>query len=110
MLKVKKYSRGFRLLRTWSTKGLTARETKDIRKDHLNNAFGPTDRSMNIEPPRDVAPSITGQPHQVTGKAPDLMGDISRTPGNPVSMPAAVRILVPPHPFSGACGTSYAAP
>ncbi len=29
---------------------------------------------MNAEHPRDVDPSITGQPHQVTGKAPDLMG------------------------------------
>lgn len=55
---------------------------------------------MDIEHPRDVDPSITGQPHQVTGKAPDLMGDISRTLGNPVNMPAAVRELVPPQPFS----------
>lgn len=30
---------------------------------------------MNAEHPRDVDPSITGQPHQVTGKAPDLMGN-----------------------------------
>ncbi|SDO53095.1 hypothetical protein SAMN04487981_111160 [Streptomyces sp. cf386] len=51
---------------------------------------------MNIGHPRDVDPSITGQPHQVTGKVPDLMGNISRTLGNPVNMPAAVRILVPP--------------
>ena len=65
---------------------------------------------MNIEHPRDVDPSITGQPHQVTGKVPDLMGNTSRTLGNPVSMPAAVRILVPPQPFSGACRGSYAAP
>ena len=55
---------------------------------------------MNTGHPRDVDPSITGQPHQVTGKAPDLMGDISRTLGNPVDMPAAVRELVPPQPFS----------
>jgi hypothetical protein len=39
---------------------------------------------MNIEHPRDVDPSITGQPHQVTGQVPDLMGNISRTLGNPV--------------------------
>lgn len=57
---------------------------------------------MDIEHPRDVDPSITGQPHQVTGKVPDLMGNISRTLGNPVNMPAAVRILVPPQPCSGA--------
>lgn len=30
---------------------------------------------MNAEHPRDVDPSITGQPHQVTGKAPGLMGN-----------------------------------
>ncbi|TCR23712.1 hypothetical protein EV578_10331 [Streptomyces sp. BK205] len=57
---------------------------------------------MDIEHPRDVDPSITGQPHQVTGKVPDLMGNISRTLGNSVNMPAAVRILVPPQPCSGA--------
>lgn len=56
---------------------------------------------MVTEHPRDVDPSITGQPHQVTGKVPDLMGKLSRTLGNPVNMPAAVRILVPPHPCSG---------
>ena len=39
---------------------------------------------MNTEHPRDVDPSITGQPHQVTGYVPDLMGNISRTLGNPV--------------------------
>lgn len=66
---------------------------------------------MNTGHPRDVDPSITGQPHQVTGKAPDLMGNISRTLGNPVSMPAAVRVLVPPQPCSGTSfRTSYAAP
>lgn len=52
---------------------------------------------MNTEHPRDVDPSITGQHHQVTGKVPALMGDISRTLGNSVFMPAAVRLLVPPH-------------
>ncbi|EFF92268.1 hypothetical protein SSTG_02587 [Streptomyces sp. e14] len=52
---------------------------------------------MNTGHPRDVDPSITGQPHQVTGKDPGLMGDISRTLGTPVVMPAAVRVLVPPH-------------
>lgn len=57
---------------------------------------------MDTGHPRDVDPSITGQPHQVTGKVPDLMGDISRTPGNPVNMPAAVRGLVPPQPVSAA--------
>jgi hypothetical protein len=62
---------------------------------------------MSTEHPRDVDPSITGQPHQETGEVPDLMGNISRTPGNPVSMPAAVRVLVPPQPFSRA---PYAAP
>ncbi|GAA4797422.1 hypothetical protein GCM10023220_25810 [Streptomyces ziwulingensis] len=30
---------------------------------------------MDIGHPRDVDPSITGQPHQVTGKVPDLMGN-----------------------------------
>ena len=29
---------------------------------------------MNTGNPRDVDPSITGQPHQVTGEVPDLMG------------------------------------
>lgn len=62
---------------------------------------------MNTRHPRDVDPSITGQPHQVTGTVPDLMGNISRTLGNQVNMSAAVRILVPPHPCSGAF---YAAP
>lgn len=56
---------------------------------------------MNTGHPRDVDPSITGQPHQVTGHVPDLMGNISRTLGNPVNMPAAVRILVPPQLLSG---------
>lgn len=56
---------------------------------------------MNTEHPRDVDPSITGQPHQVTGKVPDLMGKLSRTLGNTVNMPAAVRVLVPPQPCSG---------
>ncbi len=46
---------------------------------------------MDIGHPRDVDPSITGQPHQVTGKAPRPDGHISRTLGNPVNMPAAVR-------------------
>ena len=56
--------------------------------------------------PRDVDPSITGQPHQVTGKVPGLMGNTSRTLGTPVDMPAAVRTLVPPHFSAG----DYAAP
>jgi hypothetical protein len=30
--------------------------------------------STEVKHPRDVDPSITGQPHQVTGKEPDLMG------------------------------------
>ncbi len=54
---------------------------------------------MDTEHPRDVDPSITGQPHQATGEVPDLMGNISRTHGNPVDMPAAVRVFVPPQPF-----------
>ncbi|MFE3645134.1 hypothetical protein ACFXOM_29865 [Streptomyces sp. NPDC059169] len=45
---------------------------------------------MDAEHPRDVDPSITGQPHQVTGKVPDLMGNTSRTLGNSTDMPAAV--------------------
>lgn len=65
---------------------------------------------MNTGHPRDVDPSITGQPHQVTGKVPDLMGNISRTLGNPVNMPAAVRILVPPQPCSRPSPAFYAAP
>ncbi|MFE5189184.1 hypothetical protein [Streptomyces sp. NPDC056628] len=52
---------------------------------------------MDIEHPRDVDPSNTGQPHQVTGNVPDLMGNTSRTLGNAVDMPAAVRFFVPPH-------------
>jgi len=56
---------------------------------------------MNTGHPRDVDPSITGQPHQATGEVPDLMGNITRTLGNPVNMPAAVRILVPPQLLSG---------
>ncbi len=31
---------------------------------------------MNTGHPRDVDPSITGQPHQVTGEVPDLMGNL----------------------------------
>ncbi len=70
---------------------------------------------MNTRHPRDVDPSITGQPHQVTGEAPDLMGNFSRTLGNPVDMPAAVRELVPPQPCSGSfqaaprCSASHTA-
>ncbi|MFD3910694.1 hypothetical protein [Streptomyces sp. NPDC058603] len=45
---------------------------------------------MKTEHPRDVDPSITGQPHQVTGEVPDLMGNITRTLGNSVDVPAAV--------------------
>lgn len=44
---------------------------------------------MKTEYPRDVDPSITGQPHQATGEAPGLMGTYSRTLGNPVDVPAA---------------------
>lgn len=68
---------------------------------------------MNTEHPRDVDPSITGQPHQATGKEPDLMGNTSRTLGNPVNMPAAVRVFVPPQPFCQAFLSGlfrYAAP
>ncbi|GGW55319.1 hypothetical protein GCM10010381_46000 [Streptomyces xantholiticus] len=54
---------------------------------------------MKTEHPRDVDPSITGQPHQVTGKVPDLMGNFSRTHGNSALMPAAVPKSVPPQPF-----------
>lgn len=61
---------------------------------------------MTTGHPRDVDPSITGQPHQVTGKVPDLMGNTSRTLGNRVGMPAAVRVLVPPQPFSDANAAS----
>jgi hypothetical protein len=67
-LKVKKYSQGFRFLWTRSRKGLTARETKDIRKDHLQTQPRPHGPRMDIEHPRDVDPSITGQPHQVNGQ------------------------------------------
>lgn len=62
---------------------------------------------MSTWHPRDVDPSITGQPHQVTGKDPDLMGDISRTLGNWARMPAAVRILVPPQPFQDPPGALF---
>lgn len=65
---------------------------------------------MNTGHPRDVDPSITGQPHQVTGKVPDLMGDISRTLGNSVDMPAAVRVLVPPHLCDTAPGDAARVP
>lgn len=44
-VKAKNWCQHFRLSGSWSTKDLTARETKDIREDHLNNAFGPTDRA-----------------------------------------------------------------
>lgn len=44
-LKVKNCGNPFRLVVTWSTKESTARETKDIREDHLKYAFGPTDRA-----------------------------------------------------------------
>ena len=56
---------------------------------------------MNTGHPRDVDPSITGQPHQVTGRDPDLMGKIPRTLGNRVDMLAAVLTLVPPQPVEG---------
>lgn len=67
---------------------------------------------MNTGHPRDVDPSITGQPHQVTGEDPGLMGNTSRTLGNPVRMPAAVRGFVPPQPCSQAaprCSASHTA-
>ncbi|AXG78629.1 hypothetical protein [Streptomyces paludis] len=41
---------------------------------------------MKTGHPRDVDPSITGQPHQATGEVPDLMGEFTRTLGNPVDM------------------------
>ncbi|WP_328537516.1 hypothetical protein [Streptomyces sp. NBC_00344] len=47
---------------------------------------------MKTEHPRDVDPSITGQPHQVTGHVPDLMGKFTRTLGNSADMTAAVPI------------------
>lgn len=65
---------------------------------------------MNTRHPRDVDPSITGQPHQVTGKVPDLMGNTSRTLGNPVDMPAAVRIPYRRNPFPGPVGPLRALP
>jgi hypothetical protein len=68
---------------------------------------------MDTGHPRDVDPSITGQPHQGRAKFPDLMGNISRTLGNPVDMPAAVRELVPPQPLYGpwmGAFSRYAAP
>ncbi|GAA2538306.1 hypothetical protein GCM10010398_26110 [Streptomyces fimbriatus] len=68
--KVKKQGQDFRSLHSWSTKDSTARETKGIREDHLQNAFWPHGPSMDTGHPRDVDPSITGQPHQVTGKVP----------------------------------------
>lgn len=56
---------------------------------------------MKAEYPRDVDPSITGQPHQVTGEVPDLMGNITRTLGNSVDVSAAAPATVPPQPCSG---------
>lgn len=56
---------------------------------------------MNTGHPRDADPSITGQPHQVTGEDPDLMGKFSCTHGNPVDVPAAVPNSVPPQPCPG---------
>lgn len=38
------------------------------------HAVRPHGPRTEVEHPRDVDPSITGQPHQVTGNAPDLMG------------------------------------
>ncbi len=45
---------------------------------------------MKVGHPRDADPSITGQPHQVTDKVSDLMGEISCTHGHLTDMPAAV--------------------
>lgn len=65
---------------------------------------------MNAEHPRDVDPSITGQPHQVTGKAPDLMGNHR---GRLVTGRECQRrhqsSTVSPQPMSGP-GTPQAAP
>lgn len=54
---------------------------------------------MDIEHPRDVDPSITGQPHQVTGRSSRPDGQHSRTLGNTVNMPAAVPIRYRRNPF-----------
>lgn len=59
---------------------------------------------MNVKHPRDVDPSITGQPHQVTGRVPDLMGIPSRTLGNWADMPAAVRDIRTAATLFGAWG------
>lgn len=76
---------------------------------------------MNAEHPRDVDPSITGQPHQVTGQSSRPDGHISRTLGNWARMPAATpkqhgvaaTLFRPPDrrpPNSYAAPSPYAAP
>lgn len=62
------------------------------------NAARPHGPSTKAENPRDVDPSITGQPHQVTGEVPDLMGEFTRTLGTWADVPAAV-------PHTGAAAT-----
>lgn len=64
---------------------------------------------MEAEHPRDVDPSITGQPHQVTGKDPDLMGN---TRGRLVTGRTCQRRYrtVPPQPFSRRAPPDQAAP
>ncbi|SOR80156.1 hypothetical protein SCNRRL3882_3612 [Streptomyces chartreusis NRRL 3882] len=62
---------------------------------------------MNTGHPRDVDPSITGQPHQVTGKVPDLMGIYRGRLVPRCSCQRRYEFLVPPHLFAGRC---HAAP
>lgn len=73
MAKAKNCGLDFRFSGDRSRKDLTARETRDIREDALH-APRPHGPRTNVGHPRDADPSITGQPHQVTGEVPDLMG------------------------------------
>ncbi len=68
---------------------------------------------MNTGHPRDVDPSITGQPHQVTGKVPGLMGTYRGRLVTGWTCQRRYEFSYRRNPFQGLSGTfrdGYAAP
>lgn len=69
--KSKEVHQGLPLTQVLEYKGLNGpRDQRTSERITFNNAFWPHGPSMNIGHPRDVDPSNTGQPHQVTGSSP----------------------------------------
>lgn len=65
---------------------------------------------MNTRHPRDVDPSITGQPHQATGKVPDLMGTYRGRLVTRWTCQRRYEFSYRRNPFPGPSETCYAAP